>query len=182
THTASLPWALPILVLLCWLAAAGGRIGSQQIIADRFDATIFPVAAVAKARRQQLEGRLFTDLAWGGYVVYAWPEQKIFIDGGTDFFGEDVFREYAKVRRMSPGWRDVLAKRDVSVTLLERKAALTHELTRDPRWNLWYCDSLAVILRRSPPSAAVMANADSAEQRLNDCAKRSSHPLRNRDQ
>ena len=181
--TSTLPWALPILVLLAGLAVARGRVGSLQLIRDGFDSTVFPVAAVAKARNEHLQGRLFNDFTWGGYLVYAWPEQKIFIDGGTDFFGEDIFREYVEIKLLSPGWRDLLAKRDISLMLLERDDALTHELARDDRWSLWYCDSLSVIFRRSPDSSAgAQAHADSAEQVLNACARRPSHPLGNRDE
>jgi hypothetical protein len=178
TRTSSLPWALPIAVLLCWVAAAGGRIGSLQLIWDRFDGTVFPVAAVAKARAEHLGGRLFSDFVWGGYVEYAWPEQKIFIDGGTDFFGEDVFREYASIKGLTPGWRDLLARRDISLMLLRRESTLAHEIARDGRWGLWYCDSLAVLLRRSPTTSVLTpAGADSAEQALDACARRPSHPL-----
>jgi hypothetical protein len=178
TRTSSLPWALPIVALLCWVAAAGGRIGSLQLITDRFDGTVFPVAAVAKARNEHLGGRLFSDFAWGGYVEYAWPEQKIFIDGGTDFFGEDVFREYATIKALTPGWRDLLARRDISLMLLRRESTLAHEIARDGRWNLFYCDSLAVMLRRSPATSALTpAGADSTEHALDACARRPSHPL-----
>jgi hypothetical protein len=182
-QTSTLPWALPIAALLCWLALAGGRVGSQQLIRRQFDPTVFPVAAVGKARAEHLGGRLYSDFAWGGYVVYAWPEQKIFIDGGTDFFGEDIFREYVKIRQLSPGWRELLDHRDISLTLLERDAALAHELARDGRWGLWYCDSLAVILRRSPAALPTTpGGADSSEHLLDGCAKRSSDPVGHRDQ
>jgi hypothetical protein len=177
-NTSTLPWALPVAVLLVGLAVARGRAGSVQLIRDVFDATIFPVAAVAKARNEHLEGRLFTEFPWGGYLVYAWPEQKIFIDGGTDFFGEDLFREYGKIKQMTPGWRDLLAKREISLVLLRRESTLAHEIAREGRWNLWYCDSLAVMLRRSAtPSAVTPAGADSAEHTLDTCARRPSHPL-----
>jgi hypothetical protein len=183
TQTSSLPWALPIVALLCWVAVAGGRIGSLQLISDRFDGTVFPVAAVAQARNDHLGGRLFSDFAWGGYVGYAWPEQKIFIDGGTDFFGEDVFREYVRIKGLTPGWRNLLAGRDISLMLLRRESTLAHELARDSRWNLWYCDSLAVMLQRAPTASAVTAaGADSAEHALDACARRSSHPLGHRDE
>jgi hypothetical protein len=171
--TSTLPWALPVAILLCGLAVGRGRIGSLQLIRDEFDSTIFPVAAVAKARQEHLGGHLFSEYTWGGYLIYAWPAQKIYMDGGTDFFGEDLFREFTKIRQMSPGWRDLLEKRDISLMLLSRGSALAHELTRDPGWRLWYCDSLAVILLRSRSTAAATpAHADSAEQVLEGCAVR----------
>jgi hypothetical protein len=168
----TLPWALPVGLLLAALALAGGRVGALQLIRNEFDGTVFPVAAVAMARSEHLEGHLFSEFAWGGYLVYAWPEQKIFIDGGTDFFGEDLFRDYETIRRMGPRWRDRLAKRDISLVLLRRESALAHELARDGRWTLLYCDSLAVLLRRSPAtSARTQSAADSAERALDECAR-----------
>jgi hypothetical protein len=175
---ATLPWSLPVVLLLAALALAGGRVGALQLIRNEFDQTVFPVAAVAKARSEHLEGHLFSEFAWGGYLVYAWPEQKIFIDGGTDFFGEDLFREYETIRRMEPRWRDRLAQRDISLVLLRRESALAHEIARDGRWKLLYCDSLAVLLRRSPAtSARTQSAADSAERALDECAAESGRRL-----
>jgi hypothetical protein len=176
--TTTLPWALPVVVLLVVGAWGRGRLGSLQLIRDEFDGSIFPVTAVAEARSRRLEGRLFSEFAWGGYLVYAWPEQKIFIDGGTDFFGEDIFREYVHIKQMGPGWRARLAQREISLMLLEREKPFTHELARDGGWLLLYCDSLAVVFRRSSNvSAVTLARADSVEHTLNGCAGRPSHPL-----
>jgi hypothetical protein len=171
--TRTWPWVLAAAILLVLLGAARGRVGQLQLIRNEFGRGVFPVAAVARARDHQLEGPLFSEFAWGGYVDYAWPEQKVFIDGGTDFFGEDIFREYVKIKQMAPGWRDVLNHYRISLMLLERERSFTHEMARDGRWQLWYCDSLAVVLRRRQAvSVTSPAAADSAEQVLEDCAER----------
>jgi hypothetical protein len=183
TRTSTLPWVIPVIVLLCGLAVAHGRVGSTQVINGQFDNTVFPVTAVERARSEHLGGNLFSEFAWGGYLVYAWPEQKIFIDGGTDFFGEDLFREYGEVKRLVPGWREILNKWDISLMLLRRESTLAHELTREGRWTLWYCDSLAVLLRRSDRLTAVTPDvADSVEHVLEDCRNSSSGPFRKPDQ
>jgi hypothetical protein len=176
--TTTLPWVLAIVLLLLILVFSQGRVGSLQLIRDEFDGSIFPVRAVAEARKRNLEGRVFSEFAWGGYLVYAWPEQKIFIDGGTDFFGEEIFREYAHIKRMSPGWRSMLARRDISLMLLEREQSFTYELARGGGWLLWYCDSLAVVLRRSAATTGVTPpEVDSTERTLDGCARRPSDPL-----
>jgi hypothetical protein len=126
---------------------------------------------VRQARSAHLEGRLFTEFEWGGYVDYAWPEQKIFIDGGTDFFGEDLLRQYATIKGLDPGWRDLVSKWNISLMVLRRRSSLAHELLRDGRWHLWYCDSLGVVLRRSDSITAMTpATADSAEHTIEPCA------------
>ncbi len=169
-RTTTLPWIIGVAALLCTLGLGQGRIGSLQTIQNHFDPTIFPVDAVAQARRAQLRGRLFHEFTWGGYLIYAWPEQKIFIDGGVDFFGDDLFREYRMIKQMEPGWRNRLSQRDISLALLRRESALAHEMVRDGNWDLWYCDSLTVLLNLSPAvSVRTRAAADSAEQRLATC-------------
>jgi len=168
---ATVAWALPVGLLVVALAFGGGRVGSLQLIRGEFDGTVFPAAAVAKARSERLEGRLYNEFVWGGYLLYAWPEQRVYIDGGTDFFGEELFREYGMIKRMEPGWRDRLAERDISLVLLRRTSPLAHEIARDGRWTLWHCDSLAVLLRRSEAASDITrAAADSAEDALNSCA------------
>jgi hypothetical protein len=166
--------------MACILLGTRGRIGSQTLIADEFEPTIFPVSAVERARAEGLQGRLFSEFAWGGYVVYAWPEQKVFIDGGTDFFGAELFREYATIKRMIPGWRALLSKWDFSLMLLRRESNLAHELARQPDWQLWYCDSLAVLMqrRKSTTTSHASGNPDSSEARLDTCAASGSlgHP------
>jgi hypothetical protein len=172
SQTSTLLWVTAVAGLVLALGLAQGRIGSVQVIQKHFDRSIFPVDAVAKARNAALEGRLFHEFTWGGYLIYAWPEQKIFLDGGIDFFGDDIFREHRMIKQMEPGWRARLERRQVSLALLRRESALAHELARNPSWTLWYCDSVAALLRRTPALPVItQAAADSAEQALNSCPK-----------
>jgi hypothetical protein len=174
-QTSTWPWVLPVTVGLFVLALSHGRLGSIQVIRTDFDASVFPVAAVARARDAKLDGRLFSDLAWGGYLLYAWPEQRVFIDGGSDFYGEEIFREYVEVKALSPGWREILDRWRISLMLLDRQTTLAHELARDPTWSQWYCDSLAVVFRRSSAGrVATPAPADSSERALDACGGPSS--------
>jgi len=173
SRTSTWPWVAPVAVALALLAGAHGRIGSSQIMALGFDPATFPVAAVGRAREAKLDGRLFSEFGWGGYLIYAWPEQRIFIDGGTDFFGEDLFREYSRIKLLRPGWRELLHKWDISLVLIRQPSSLAHELAREGQWISWYCDSLAVLYRRTPepPVAVMRRSADSAEANLEGCAR-----------
>jgi len=96
----------------------------------------------------------------------------VFIDGGSDFYGEEIFRQYVAVKALSPGWRDLLSKWDISLMLLDRQTALSHETARDNRWGIWYCDSLAVMFRRRSPGTFEGSEwADSAEAALDACGR-----------
>jgi hypothetical protein len=166
------PWIVLALLLAGYLVISRGRIGTVTVISQDFDRSVFPVSAIQQARQHNLQGHLFSEFAWGGYVLYAWPEQKVFIDGGTDFYGPDLFRQYATIKRLVPGWRQLLARWDVSLLLLRRESSLAHEVARDSGWGIQYCDSLAVLMERLPrPQATSTGNADSLEARLKACRR-----------
>lgn len=117
--------------------------------ATRFDPAVFPVQAVEKARAAGLRGRLFNSFIWGGYILYAWPEQQVFIDGQTDFYGEALTRSYADIIQLGRGWREELARRDISLVMVTPRAPLAGALPLEPGWSVWYRDGTAVVLRRA---------------------------------
>jgi hypothetical protein len=145
--------AAVVAVLLAILALAGGTVAGLAVVPDRFDDKAFPVRAVGAARAARLEGRMFNNFIWGGYLLHAWPEQRVFIDGGTDHYGEKLFNEYIQVWNLEPGWRDVMKRWDITLALIPPDSRLADELVRDSAWRPWYCDSTAVILRSPLPAA-----------------------------
>src|SRR5690606_33909368 len=77
-------WIAITVAALGALGLSHGRIGNAQILPTRFDAHEFPVAAFDSLRQSGLSGTLFTEFTWGGYTLYDWPGQRVFMDGGTD--------------------------------------------------------------------------------------------------
>jgi hypothetical protein len=148
------PYAAVATSLLVGLATAGGKVGGVQLIAPGFRPDKFPVAAVEWARSNEVGGRLFNEFMWGGYLLYAWPETKVFIDGGSDAYGGQFLRAYGHVVTLQPGWRDSLDVWRIDTALLPRDAALTSELMVSAEWAPVYCDQIAVMLLR-PPSTAL---------------------------
>jgi hypothetical protein len=138
------PWAAALLAIL---GVAHGRVGGAQLVPDQFDAATFPVAAVRAARERALDGVLFNEFTWGGYVLYAWPGQRIFIDGMTDFFGPELLADYLRITNLAEGWDEALARYGVDVALLPRESALAHALY-DRGWEASYHDGTAVILSK----------------------------------
>jgi hypothetical protein len=155
--------AVTVAALLSALAVAGGSVAGVAVVPNRFDEKAFPVRAVSEARRAGFQGRMFSHFIWGGYLMQEWPEQRVFIDGGTDHYGEKLFNEYIQVWNLDPGWRDVLKHWRIDAALLPPASRLADELERDQGWRIWHCDSIAVLLRRptvaSGPPAGGAAGA-----------------------
>jgi hypothetical protein len=149
------PWVAAAAAIAIAIAAAHGRVGAEQVIGDRFSGRRMPIQAVDAARHAGLQGRLFADFGWGGYLLYAWPEQKVFIDGGADFYGSALMRDYGIIRSLRPGWRGLMDRWHFDILMVRPEASIASELTQQGSWRYWYCDSTAVIL--VPSSAKVPA-------------------------
>jgi len=157
-------WAAPVALLVSLLAAAGGRVGGARIVADGFDPGIFPTQAVAQARQAGVQGRIFSEFLWGGYMLYAWPEQKVFIDGGTDHYGDEILREYLEIWTLRPGWRARFRHWEFQHALVPTKSALAAELVAEPGWGVWWCDPRAVLLSRDAlPEGPAQPNTPECE-------------------
>jgi hypothetical protein len=137
------------LGVLMLIAVNHGQLGSISV-SSRFDPGLFPVAAVDAARSAGLSGRVFNDFIWGGYTLSAWPEQRAFIDGQTDFHGDATTHRFLQITELQAGWRDALQAEDVSIVLVPSSSLLGRELARESNWTTWYRDDTAIILLRSP--------------------------------
>jgi hypothetical protein len=164
------PWAVAVALPLLLLTLSISPLSGLQAIPGEWNPRIFPVEAVKKAREAKLEGRIYNEFIWGGYLLKQWPEMKVFIDGQTDFYGEALTRDHWRVGWVQPGWRDVLRRWKVDLVLIPSRSSLAHEMSRDPSWSIWHCDSTAVVIRRRPPGDGGRADPDSAEQALTRCA------------
>jgi hypothetical protein len=108
----------------------------------------FPVDAVNWIKDNPQEGKMLNEFVWGGYLLYRlWPEQTIYIDGTTDFFGEEFTREYAEVVSLQPGWQDTIDKYDVSWAILPTGRPLIQALESNLGWQIIYRDNTATIIR-----------------------------------
>jgi hypothetical protein len=129
-------WTVLPAVALAILAARGGRLGGAQLLPNHFDPDTFPVRIVERARSAHVTGRMFNELAWGGYILTAWPEQRVFIDGQTDFYGEPLSQLYVSIRAAVPGWERRLDSLGVTLALLPEYAPLASAMARSTRWQM----------------------------------------------
>jgi hypothetical protein len=143
----------PVWPLICLaLAIAGFRAGVPLDFAQRgnaFDPQVFPVQAADWLAQNPQSGKMFNYFPWGGYMLYRfWPGSEVFIDGQTDFYGEQFTRQYEQVISLSPGWQEVLDRYQVDWAILPPGEALSKQLREDPGWKPAYADQTAVVFVR----------------------------------
>lgn len=129
-------WSALVMVATAGLALHGGRAGELQLIPQDFDTGVFPVRVVEHARETRVSGRMLNELAWGGYVLYAWPEEKVFIDGQTDFYGDALSQLYMDLRLARPGWDRRLDSLGIDMVLMPDNVPLVWALSSSQRWTI----------------------------------------------
>ncbi|HKJ37393.1 MAG TPA: hypothetical protein VJ972_01340 [Anaerolineales bacterium] len=113
---------------------------------NRFNPRAFPVDAANWLDENPQEGNMFNFFTWGGFLLYRlWPEQKVFIDGQTDFYGEALSREYVQVETLQDGWENTLAKYNVDWVITQSGQPLEKALTAI-NWTVIYQDETTAIL------------------------------------
>jgi hypothetical protein len=140
-------WPLiAILMLVVFFYAEAKNRPDRLTSSYFFSPATFPVGAVDWLKLNPQDGNMFNYFTWGGYLLYRlWPEQNVFIDGQTDFYGENLTRDYEKISTPTEEWKDLLAKYDVKWLIYPTNTELMAVLRTDPDWRIVYSDSVASI-------------------------------------
>ena len=110
-----------------------------------------PVKAVRHLKQHPMPGRMLNFYDWGGYLIWELsPQYKVFIDGRSDVFGQQIMEDVGDVFTVKRNWRQVLDKYDIDWVLWRRDRAFAQLLYVSPEWQVSYEDDLAVIFTRKP--------------------------------
>ena len=137
--------SVPVAILMLALGLNRGHVGPITVIPDQFDPRAFPTVAVSRARNAGLDGRVFDDWPWGGYIMYAWPQARLHVDPLK--FNTVTMRSYSLIDDMRPGWQKELDRWNVKTIIVNSSSSLAKGLDLEPKWKVWYRDSLATVFR-----------------------------------
>jgi hypothetical protein len=112
----------------------------------------YPEGALAYIKSNGLQGRVFHDWVWGGYLIWNAPQLRVFVDGrGDPYAASGVVADYlAAAYNQNPQY--VLDKYRVEYVLMPVESVMARALEKTSSWTVLYQDSTSVLLRRSPPS------------------------------
>ncbi len=124
----SMPGRAAALVLVPLVVAS---VAVATIAAPRApDLSAYPTGAVAALR--QRPGPLLNEYDWGGYLIFAVPEQPTFVDGrGGALYPPEVIGEFETAVGLRAGYRAVLDGRRVRLVLLRPSRPLAVALRED---------------------------------------------------
>jgi hypothetical protein len=140
-------WSILVLVVTM------GLFSYYQIVFhnsfNQFSPQTLPVQAVDWIESHPLKGKMFNDFNWGGYLLFRlWPGQQVFIDSQSDFYGEELTREYADILTGRGNWDAALNQHNVNWFIVPSHSGLAESARSSTDWQIAYEDILAVIYVR----------------------------------
>jgi hypothetical protein len=99
--------------------------------------------------RQHPGGNLFNEMGYGSYLIWAVPEQKVFIDPRVELYPFQQWEDYLDITNCYR-YNDRLAKYGADRILLDifMQPELTQCLTSDAAWEMEYQDTRAQIWKK----------------------------------
>ena len=114
-------------------------------------AKFFPVSLVSDYEGVLSSNRVFTTDQWGDYLLWTgYPRQKVFMDGRSDFYGDEIGRDYLTILEARPGWREALDRYKVNMVMVPPETPLIELLSFTPGWSVLHRDQQAVLLAMRP--------------------------------
>jgi hypothetical protein len=142
-HWPSHAFLLAIVALCCY--ATFPRVEKIQANIESLN----PVKAVAFIRSAGLQGPMLNDYMWGGYLVWALPEHKVFIDGRGDVYDwAGVLARYRDWWLIQADPTGLLDEYRIQFCLLPTSAQMANVMPRLHGWKKLYGDDVAVVFGR----------------------------------
>jgi hypothetical protein len=145
-------WRVPLasmtpLVLIGVLLLAPKPAGAK--FTSTYDPATFPERAIPMLQSPETH-HIFAEDQWGDYLIYhLYPSKLVFIDGRSDFYGDDFGDRYLDLIDVKYGWEKTLDQYDIDTIVISPKFALSSTLKISRDWRLVFDDGISIVFRRT---------------------------------
>jgi hypothetical protein len=147
------------MVLACLIRYFPSQQETQRIVGREF-----PTRAVAYLKQHPVAGPMYNTYGFGGYLIWALPEKRVFIDGRGDLYElGGAFGDYLEITRLKPAAFLLLKAYGIQSCLLESNEPLATVLAAMPEWQKAYSDEGSVLYVRRNQTADSPAVSPSKE-------------------
>ena len=121
----------PVAVVLALIV-----IGSPLPWPKDFPEVNFPVKIVHAHEKEIMTSRVLTTDQWADYLIYTDPRSKVFVDGRSDFYGEEIGNQYLRMYGGSWDWSKLMKQYRFNLVLLPVESPLVQLLKITPEWRV----------------------------------------------
>ncbi len=137
---------LPLIVTFLTIMFFANQYVDKNQTLFRFNPQVFPVQAMDWLNVHPQSGRMFNEFNWGGYILYrTWPQQRVFLDSQSDFYGEELMKDYEQITSIRGAWENLLEKYGAKWAIIPADWQLARELIA-LGWEPVYQDQTAIVL------------------------------------
>ncbi|MCX5701722.1 MAG: tetratricopeptide repeat protein [Candidatus Omnitrophica bacterium] len=117
----------------------------------------YPEKAADFILHNNLPNNIFNEFNNGAYLIYRlFPKNKVFLDGRTELYGDDFFKNYQKILTVDKDTiNDTFAKYNINTVLLTGIGLDTKDLSKyffnNPNWTLVYFDESSLVFVKNNP-------------------------------
>jgi tetratricopeptide (TPR) repeat protein len=166
----------PVMLLAAWFVASNGYYrwnGDTHEFGAGIMEVNFPIRAAEFVKELQLPGRLFNDVAAGGYLAWAAPVAGgVYIDGRLGLDDPQIFGSYMEMLADPEAWEAEADHVGIQTVVLFHRWPNRHVLIRhlndDERWALVYVDETAIVFVRRAGHEALLKTAVERFRDLNE--------------
>jgi len=125
---------------------------------DLLNTSIYPAEAADFIIENNLQGKMYNDINWGGYLIWRLaPERKVFIDGR--YLNKNVYYKAVAIENAYAGiWESLLETYNVNYIIVPFSRFdgsvpdIVNVLLQDSNWNLIFFRSNSMIFIRNVPA------------------------------
>lgn len=140
------------ILIAASLLIAAWTFPNRAAIAKEIDQNS-PVKAV-EFIKTHLQGRMLNEYVYGGYLIWAAPENPVFVDGRTDIFEwTGVLAELTSWEKLESDPNVLLDKYQIDFCLLARHSPMVTVMSLLKNWQIAYRDDQSVIFTRTSPGS-----------------------------
>lgn len=118
-------------------------------------ASAFPEEAIRFLDRNRIDGRMFNNYGFGGYLIWRGGGRKVFIDGRYPrIYTPQQFDEYKQMLESAEAWAAGESKYGFDYAILEydvQTQKFPQHLLANPHWAIVYWDNQSVVLVKRLP-------------------------------
>jgi hypothetical protein len=109
-------------------------------------AASYPAGAVQYLRQHPGTDNMFNTDLWGGYLIWAIPERKVFIDGRMDIYEYGgVLLDYYNFTNLQGNPGSFLGKYDLKAALVKPEDPVANYFQTSPDWKIVFQDHTSMI-------------------------------------
>ncbi len=144
----AITWSAICAALIIFLGLRSRLLHEMQLHKD-LEAAL-PVRAVDFVEAHHIQGRIFNDYTWGGYLIWR-LHKPVSLDGRAALYGDARIDHIDSIWNGKPGWDSNPELNHAGIVIGPSDAPLSQLLRQDARYRLAYEDHLATVFVRRYP-------------------------------